>query len=129
MNQLLTDLVAEAVTRGDDTKFNIATCRMRQAISECKCNTGEILDAPRSVKKRISRKDIANNSTLNIGMRAQCGKKKNGSARKKPKISNSNYEDYTQPDLRLLLRAMNESAGGNNSDQIDRLMSRDKGRE
>jgi hypothetical protein len=46
LRQLLTDLVAEAVTCGDDTKFNIATCRMRQAISECRGNTGEILDAP-----------------------------------------------------------------------------------
>ena len=61
-------------------------------------------------------------------MRTQRGMNDNGSAKKKTKISNSNYEEYTQSDLRLLLKAMNKIVGGKNSEQIKRLMSRDKGR-
>ena len=38
LRAMLTDLVSVSITRGDDTKYRIAHCRMRQAISKCEGN-------------------------------------------------------------------------------------------
>ncbi len=135
LKKVLTELIAVAVTRGNDATFRVAHCRMMQAVSECEGNidpeTGKATARaqPTVNNKRISASSLTNRSTLNIGMRNACGVAKNGRTKKKQKLSNSNYEQYTQDELKSLLKAINTKVSGKKSEQIQRLEDNAKAKE
>ena len=98
LRKLLTDLIVVSVNRGNDARFKIAHCRMLQAISECEGPFEDTGLAPPTVHNRkMSGKSLSNKSSLDIGMRAACGKKKNGHSNKKTKTNaHSIWRAYTK---------------------------------
>ena len=141
LRELANELIAVSVNNGDDEKYKIAHCRILQAISECEGNVdlstglGAYRSPTQTRRRRTTPEDLVNKSTLNIGMRVACGKRKGGGGRskngqKKAKTSNSSYEQFQVKQLSQLLKAINaKKTGGPKAEQIEKLETNQKTKE
>jgi len=101
-----------------------------QAISECEGPFEDNGLAPPMVHNRkMSGKSLSNKSSLNIGTRAACGKRKNSHSNKKGKQTLTQYGEHTQSELKLLLKSINATVSGLKNEHILRLKENEVARE